>query len=99
LIDRIYSGGAGLSLSYEPTGSALSLNVAFEYYDNAPGSPLGTACNISRTYSAIFDQVLWEREAFTANLTVNASYRDYDEDVHGGDYIEGVYYGGLTVTF
>jgi hypothetical protein len=99
LIDRIYSGGAGLSLSYERTRSTLGLNVTIEYNDNAPDSILGTAGNISRSYSAIFEQVLWERETFTANLTLNASYRDYDEDVHGGDYIEGVYYGGLTVTF
>jgi hypothetical protein len=99
LIDRNYKGDGGLALSYERTRSTLSLNVAFDYFDNAPGSPLWTAGNISRTYSAIFEQVLWERETFTANLTLSASYRDYDEDVHGGDYIEGVYYGGLTVTF
>lgn len=99
LIDRIYSGSAGLSLGYERTRSTLGLNVAVEYYDNASGSVLGTPDNISRTYSAIFEQVLWERDYLTANLTLSASYRDYDEDVYDEDYTEGVYYGGLTLTF
>jgi hypothetical protein len=99
LIDRIYSGGTGTSLSYERTRSTLGLNVAIEYYDNASGSPLGTPDNISRTYSATFEQVLWEREYLTANLTLSASYRDYDEYIPDEDYTEGVYYCGLTVTF
>jgi hypothetical protein len=99
LIDRIYSGGAGLYLGYERTKSTLGLNVAIEYYDNASGSVLGTPDNISRTYSAIFEQVLWEREYLTANLTLSASYWDYDEDVPDEDYTEGVYYCGLIVTF
>lgn len=99
LIDRIYSGGVGLSLAYERTRSTLSLNVAIEYYDNASGSVLGTPDNISRTYSAVFDQVLWEREYLTVNLTLSASYRDYEEDVPDENYTEGVYYCGLTLTF
>ncbi len=99
LIDRIYSSGAGLNLGYERTRSTLGLNVTIEYYDNAPGSALGTPDNISRTYSAIFEQVLWEREYLTANLTLSASYRDYEEDVPDENYTEGVYYCGLTVTF
>jgi hypothetical protein len=99
LIDRIYSGGGGLSLSYERTRSNLNLNVAIEYYDNASGSIWGTPDNISRTFSAVFEQVLWDREYLTANLTLSASYRDYDEDVPDEDYTEGVYYMGLDVKF
>ena len=99
LIDRIYSGGAGLYLGYERTRSTLGLDVGIEYYDNASGSVLGTPDNISRTYSAIFEQVLWDKEYLTANLTLSAIYRDYDEDVPDEDYTEGVYYCGLIVTF
>lgn len=99
LRDQIYSGGVGLSLGYERTRSTLNLNVSVEYYDNASDPVLGTPDNISRTYSAVFDQVLWEREYLTANLSLSVSYRDYDEHAHDGDYTEGVYYGGLTVTF
>ena len=99
LVDRIYSGSVGLSLGYERTRSTLSLTVAVEYYDNASGSVLGTPDNISRTYSAIFNQVLWERDYLTANLSLSASYRDYDEYVYDEDYTESVYYCGLTLTF
>jgi len=99
VIDRAYRGDGGLALSYEKTKSTLSLAVAMEYYDNASGSPLGTADNISRTYSATFEQVLKESEAFTANLTLRASHKECDEDAHDQDYTEGVYYCGLTLKF
>ncbi|OGP52787.1 MAG: hypothetical protein A2Y65_00700 [Deltaproteobacteria bacterium RBG_13_52_11] len=99
LIDRTYRGDGGLALSYEKTRSTLGLTVAMEYYDNASGSPLGTADNMSRTYGIAFDQVLKETEAFTANLTLRASYKEYDEDAPDQDYNEGVYYCGLTVKF
>jgi hypothetical protein len=99
LTDLIYSGGAGLFLSYERTKSTLGLNVTIEYYDNASGSVFGTPDNISRTYSATFEQVLWEKDYLTANLTLSASYRDYDEYIPDEDYTEGVYYCGLTVAF
>ena len=98
-IDQIYSGSAGLVLSYDRTKSTLSLNVAIDYYDNGPDPSLEIPENISRSCSAIFEQVLWERESFTANLTLNASYVDFDEDAPDQDYIEGVYYCGLTMTF
>jgi hypothetical protein len=99
LIDRIYSGSAGLALSYDRTKSMLSLTVAIDYYDNGPDPSLGVPDNISRSCSAIFEQVLWERDPFSANLTLSASYLDFDEDAHNQNYIEGVYYCGLTVTF
>ncbi len=99
LIDRNYRGDGGLSLSYQQTKSTLGLMVAMEYYDNAAGSPLGTPDNTSRTYSATSDQVLWEREYLTANLTLRVSYKEYEEDAPDQDYNEGVYYGGLTIKF
>jgi len=99
VIDRAYRGDGGLALSYEQTKSTLSLAVAMEYYDNGSGSSLGTPDNISRTYSATFEQILWEKEYLTANLTLRASYKEYDEDAHDQDYTEGVYYCGLTVNF
>ncbi len=97
LVDQIYSADGGVFLSYERTRSTLSLNVGFEYNDNAAGT--GATDNISRTYSAIFEQVLWETEAFTADLTLSTSYMDYDEDLHGEDYGEAVYYMGLNLKF
>ncbi|MBN1255764.1 MAG: hypothetical protein JXA50_10870 [Deltaproteobacteria bacterium] len=99
LIDRVYSGNAGLALSYERTKSSLSLTVAVEYYDNDPDPSLGFVDNISRSCSAVFDQVLWERNLFTANLTLSASYMHFDEDAYDQNYIEGVYYCGLKLTF
>jgi hypothetical protein len=99
LIDQIYSGSAGLVLNYDRTKSTLSLTVAINYYDNGPDPLLGVPDNISRSYSAIFEQVLWEKDPFTANLTLRASYTDFDEDAYNQDYIEGVYYCGLTMTF
>jgi hypothetical protein len=99
LIDRNYKGDGALSLSYQQTKSTFGLAAALEYYDNAAGSPLGVADNMSRTYGVTFDQVLWEREYLTANLTLKVSYKEYDEDAPDQDYTEGVYYGGLTIKF
>lgn len=99
LIDRVYKGDGTLSLGYEKTKSTLSLAAACEYYDNASGSPIATPDNISRTYSATLEQVLWEQEYLSANLTLKASWHDYDEYVADEDYTEAVYYGGLTVKF
>lgn len=99
LIDRSYRGDAGLSLSYDRTRSTLSLNMGMEYYDNGPDPSLGVVDNVSRAYSIIFEQVLKETEAFTANVTLSASYMDYDEDVSGEAYAEATYYMGLDVKF
>jgi hypothetical protein len=99
LIDRNYKGDGALSLSYQQTKSTFGLTVAMEYYDNAAGSPLGVADNMSRTYGVTFDQVLIERAYLTANLTLRVSYKEYDEDAPDQDYTEGVYYAGLTIKF
>jgi hypothetical protein len=99
LIDRNYKGDAALALVYEKTKSTVTLTAALEYYDNAAGSSLGVADNNSRTFGVTFDQVLKESEAFTANLTLRVTHKDYDEDTVGQDYAEGVYYAGLTVKF
>jgi hypothetical protein len=98
-IDRSYKGDAALALVYEKTKSTVTLTAALEFYDNAAASPLGVADNNSRTFGVTFDQVLKESEAFTANLTLRVTHKNYDEDSPGQDYSEGVYYAGLTVKF
>jgi len=99
LVDKVYSADGGLSLFYESTGSALMLSAAIEYADNYEDPAGGTPDSISRSYSATFDQALLEKEAFTANLTLRVSYMEYDEESHGEDYNEAVYYMGLSMKF
>jgi hypothetical protein len=99
LVDKVYSADCGLSLFYESSKSTLLLSAAVEYADNADDPTAGTPDTISRSYSVTFDQSLLEKEVFTANLTLRASYMEYDEETHGEDYNEAVYYMGLTMKF
>jgi hypothetical protein len=99
LIDKIYSAESELSAAYAKSKSTLSLGAAIEYADNAPDPESDTPDNIGRLYSATFEQVLSDKEAFSANLTLRFSYMDYDEDTPNEAYDEIVYYLGLAMKF
>jgi hypothetical protein len=98
-VDKIYRADGGLSLFYDTTRSTLMFSGAIEYADNASDPVTGAPDTITRSYSATFEQLLLEKEVFSANLTLRANYMEYDEDAHGEDYNEAVYYMGLTMKF
>jgi hypothetical protein len=98
-VDKIYRTDGGLSLYYDTTKSTLILNAGIEYADNYSDPETGTPDSITRSYSATLEQPLIEKEFFTANLTLRADYMGYDEQAHGEDYNEAVYYMGLTMKF